>query len=1271
MRKILFYLMMICFSWHSYGQILSEGFESGTFPPSGWAAFIGTNGLGTGQNWKAAGPAYQGSSAAFVRYESTTGVNEDWLVTPAIDLSAYENAELTFWTRQDFSPDWDSEYYVMVSTTSQTDHASFTEVASWDETTINTTYNIYEQKTVDLSAYDGQTIYVAFLFVNDDGDSWYVDNVVVTGDGGGTTDPEYCIPEGINTARYINNFTATGNTDSVSNLGSGFSTGGYGDYFDIHTVSQAPDGTVSITSDVMGGTAGFRIWVDWNQDGQFDTTEEVAYNSTGYLSHHEGSFTVPSDAITGETRMRVVSHWLSSTGDISPCATGFNYGEFEDYKFVVEGGTTDPEYCIPEGINTARYINNFTATGNTDSVSNLGSGFSTGGYGDYFDIHTVSQAPDGTVSITSDVMGGTAGFRIWVDWNQDGQFDTTEEVAYNSTGYLSHHEGSFTVPSDATFGETRMRVVSHWLSTTGNVDPCATGFNYGEFEDYKFVVEEEEVPTGCLTGTLYPSTAFTPACYGSPQVITTIGWAGEYSNVNVVAGTEYIFSSSIDTDFITIANTGGTSVYASGTGSVTWTATANEVVRFYTHVDADCTTQSVSRSRIVQCGSPIEFEDPAFDCFFGDGGLSGLENGYGVNPTDIYRVADDFTIEAETTFTVQQIILNVLTASDISSATINIREDNAGTPGDVVETVTMAPTSSTVFGTAFSFNALRLVFDLAETFELTEGTYWLEPTISNTGGTSVYWEVTTLGSTGAPLQASNTSGTSWVPDDSGFDYNAVFYIAGECESVTEEEGCLDAPSGQYPSTTFVPSCIGVVESITTAAWTGEYSLVQVTAGVEYTFSSSITTDFVTIADENGTVSYAAGTGSVTWTATADEVVRFYLHLDDECNSINSGLRSRLVQCGEVPPAPANDECEDAIALACGESDSGTTFGANNSGGGTGADVFYSFTGDGTEQLVTVSLCGSSFDTYLRIFSDCTLTNEIAFNDDSCGLQSELSFLSDGTSTYIILVEGWSTNVGDYTINITCEDAPEAPENCEDFVVPSNNLENGLFFEGDTAQHLAADIPVGENGFTIYGVTPTVIDYATTFEFTFYEDAGGLPGAVFAERTGTIFGSEVTGNNFGYDFVKYQVTFEALTFEPNTRYWMEIESDALAWESNSAQFMPLGAPDVFYNVNVGEGVWTSTGGDEFVFELICEELGVSDMTSFDFAYYPNPVKDVLNINAKKGVESVSAFNLAGQQVIKDAKVSNGQIDVNSLTPGTYVFRVTLEGGQVETFKIIKK
>ena len=83
------------------------------------------------------------------------------------------------------------------------------------------------------------------------------------------------------------------------------------------------------------------------------------------------------------------------------------------------------------------------------------------------------------------------------------------------------------------------------------------------------------------------------------------------------------------------------------------------------------------------------------------------------------------------------------------------------------------------------------------------------------------------------------------------------------------------------------------------------------------------------------------------------------------------------------------------------------------------------------------------------------------------------------------------------------------------------------------------------------------------------------------------------------------------------------------------------------------------------------MSISDLNSFDFAYYPNPVNDVLHITAKNGVENISIFNLAGQKIVSNAKVSNNQIDVTSLNSGIYVFRVTLEGGQVETFKIVKK
>ncbi|SMC32289.1 T9SS type A sorting domain-containing protein [Moheibacter sediminis] len=83
------------------------------------------------------------------------------------------------------------------------------------------------------------------------------------------------------------------------------------------------------------------------------------------------------------------------------------------------------------------------------------------------------------------------------------------------------------------------------------------------------------------------------------------------------------------------------------------------------------------------------------------------------------------------------------------------------------------------------------------------------------------------------------------------------------------------------------------------------------------------------------------------------------------------------------------------------------------------------------------------------------------------------------------------------------------------------------------------------------------------------------------------------------------------------------------------------------------------------------MSVSDLNTSDLTFYPNPVKDILNLNSKSQIQKVSVYNLAGQQVMSKVNLSNAQLDVTSLSPGVYVFRVTLEGGQLETFKIIKK
>jgi photosystem II stability/assembly factor-like uncharacterized protein len=126
---------------------------------------------------------------------------------------------------------------------------------------------------------------------------------------------------------------------------------------------------------------------------------------------------------------------------------------------------------------------------------------------------------------------------------------------------------------------------------------------------------------------------------------------------------------------------------------------------------------------------------------------------------------------------------------------------------------------------------------------------------------------------------------------------------------------------------------------------------------------------------------------------------------------------------ELPSVPTNDDCVDSTPLACGDLVTNSTVFATNSGGNASPDVFYSYTGTGSAETITLNACGpaTSFPTTVRVYSDCTLATQIAFNDSSCVNQPELEFESDGTSTYIIMVEGYDdTKAGSFQLGLTCE-----------------------------------------------------------------------------------------------------------------------------------------------------------------------------------------------------------------------------------------------------------
>ena len=79
-----------------------------------------------------------------------------------------------------------------------------------------------------------------------------------------------------------------------------------------------------------------RVYVDWNQDGDFiDAGEETILTGTTTFT---GNIAAPVGAINGSTRMRVR---LTYTTGMAACGIS-GYGETEDYNLVVSGGAPSP-----------------------------------------------------------------------------------------------------------------------------------------------------------------------------------------------------------------------------------------------------------------------------------------------------------------------------------------------------------------------------------------------------------------------------------------------------------------------------------------------------------------------------------------------------------------------------------------------------------------------------------------------------------------------------------------------------------------------------------------------------------------------------------------------------------------------------------------------------------------------------------------------------------------------------------------------------------------
>ncbi|RAK19371.1 putative secreted protein (Por secretion system target) [Flavobacterium aquaticum] len=140
--------------------------------------------------------------------------------------------------------------------------------------------------------------------------------------------PTYCNSNGNTSGEYINR-VFMGTIDNISG-----NNNGYGNYTAMSTsVSLGSTEKIMITPKWMGTVRVefYNVWIDFNQNGIFESSELVFSKSRSKNSSVSGPVYIPTNALTGTTRMRVSMKYNALP---SVCEV-FTNGEVEDYSINI------------------------------------------------------------------------------------------------------------------------------------------------------------------------------------------------------------------------------------------------------------------------------------------------------------------------------------------------------------------------------------------------------------------------------------------------------------------------------------------------------------------------------------------------------------------------------------------------------------------------------------------------------------------------------------------------------------------------------------------------------------------------------------------------------------------------------------------------------------------------------------------------------------------------------------------------------------------------
>jgi len=345
-------------------------------------------------------------------------------------------------------------------------------------------------------------------------------------------------------------------TGAVAGTATPCYTGTYGAYEDYTINVTTPPACFSPTALLTENISAGNISISWTAPTLGSTPAGYEYAITETEATPANGTPAAATTVTGIT--------------VTPNVTSYLHVRTNCGSNLYSNWVTIPFYngvCIP----SPRNIDGAGITNVTMGAINNTTGAEQGNYGNY-SAQTVT-AGQGTTQRFSISFNVLTAYRttIWVDWNNDLDFDDEGEAVYNGTSagsVLATLTGTFTVPLTAPLGSHRLRIGAN-PSFSGNPTPCFTSTTiYGAYEDYTINVTAA------------------PSCY-SPNDPAGIATASGLANLSWAAptlgGTPTGYEYAVTTT--TAAPATGTAI----TGTlVTGYEIGQDNVYYYLHVRTNC-----------------------------------------------------------------------------------------------------------------------------------------------------------------------------------------------------------------------------------------------------------------------------------------------------------------------------------------------------------------------------------------------------------------------------------------------------------------------------------------------------------------------------------------------------------------------------------------------------------------------------------------------------------------------------------------------------------